>query len=204
MKTNREVEIKLRVENLHELLSRLERLGAQCLGSVHEENTLFDTKRHDFQRQGSILRIRQEDRAGAPGASRRRRHGSKSGGGLLTFKGLVAGDRGGKYKVREEIEYRTANAPRLRRILGQLEIRPWFRYEKYRTRYRLQAFPKLEIDLDETPIGVFLELEGPKWAIDRAAKQFGYSPRDYLAVSYLGLYVGDCIARGRKPGNMVY
>jgi len=41
----------------------------------------------------------------------------------------------------------------------------WFRYEKYRTTFRLpdsNAWANgLLIELDETPIGTFVELEGP-------------------------------------------
>ena len=204
MKAKREIEVKLRVADVRGLLRTLSRLRAQCLGSVHEENTLFDTKQRDFQRQGSILRIRQEHRASLPGKKRGPSRRTKQREGLLTFKGLVAGQRGEKYKVREEIEHRTASIPRLKRILRELGLRPWFRYEKYRTRYRLAALPRLEMDLDETPIGVFLELEGPKRAIDRAAKELGYTKSDYLTVSYLELYACDCLAQGRKPGNMVF
>lgn len=60
------------------------------------------------------------------------------------------------------------------------------------------------MDLDETPIGVFLELEGPKRVIDRAANKLGYAKSDYLTVSYLELYGSDCLMQGRKPGNMVF
>ncbi|HEV2288090.1 MAG TPA: class IV adenylate cyclase [Candidatus Acidoferrales bacterium] len=204
MKAKHEIEIKLRVDDLREVLRTLRRLGAKCLGTLHERNTLFDTKERDFQRQGSILRIRQERPASLPGKTRRRTRGFESGEGLLTFKGLVTGQRGGKYKLREEIEHRTARVSRLRRILRKLGLRPWFRYEKYRTRYRLRAFPGLEVDLDETPIGLFLELEGPKRAIDRAAKKLGYSKSDYVVDSYLELYGSDCLMQGRKLGNMVF
>jgi len=53
----------------------------------------------------------------------------------------------------------------------------WFRYEKYRTTFRLpdsNAWANgLLIELDETPIGTFVELEGPAAAIDRAAEELG-------------------------------
>lgn len=204
MKARQEIEIKLRIDDPGELLRVLKRLRAKCLGTLHEENILFDTRERDFQRHGSILRVRQESKATLPGRRRRRSRRSKSAEALLTFKGLVAGQGGGEYKVREEIEHHTSNVSRLKRILKKLGLRPWFRYEKYRTRYRLRAFPGLEMDLDETPIGVFLELEGPKRVIDRAANKLGYAKSDYLTVSYLELYGSDCLMQGRKPGNMVF
>lgn len=207
MTTKREVEIKLRVEDLAGLLGRLRELGAKCEGSVHEENTLYDTSTRDFQRMQAILRIRRERAARLPGKAPRRGKRTKGAGGLITYKEMVGGKRGaasGKYKVREEIEYRVKNAARIERLFARLGLRRGFRYEKYRTTYKLAEFPGLDVDLDETPIGTFLELEGAKRAIDAAARALGYSEKDYIAVSYLELYMAECERLGKKPGNMVF
>jgi len=205
--TKREVEIKLRVHDLARLLGRLRELGAKCEGSVHEENTLYDTSARDFERIQAILRIRREGAARLPGKARRRGKRAKGAGGLITYKGMLSGKRGaggGKYKVREEIEYRVKNARRIERLFARLGLRRGFRYEKYRTRYELATFPGLEVDLDETPIGAFLELEGSRRAIDATARALGYSEKDYIAVSYLELYWAECERLGKKPGNMVF
>ena len=63
---------------------------------------------------------------------------------------------------------------------------------------------RLLIEMDETPIGVFVELEGPAKAIDRAAKLLGYSRRDYIVTNYLSLYLEECQRGGKKPSNMVF
>jgi len=207
MTTKREVEIKLRVSDLAGLLGRLREFGAKCEGSVHEENTLYDTSTRDFQRMQAILRIRRERAARLPRKARRRGKRTKGAGGLITYKEMASGKRGaggGKYKVREEIEYRVKNAARTERLFASLGLRRGFRYEKYRTRYRLASFPKLDLDLDETPIGTFLELEGSRRAIDGAARALGYTEKDYIVVSYLELYLAECERQGKKPGNMVF
>jgi adenylate cyclase class 2 len=207
MTTKREVEIKLKVEDLAGLLGRLRELDAKCEASVHEENTLYDTSTRDFQRMQAILRMRRERPARLPGKARRRGKRTKEAGGLITYKEMVDGKRGaggGKYKVREEIEYRMKNARRIEKLFTRLGLRRGFRYEKYRTRYELVRFPGLHLDLDETPIGTFLELEGPQRAIDGAARALGYSENDYIAVSYLELYLAECDRLGKKPGNMVF
>ncbi|MGC1106526.1 MAG: CYTH domain-containing protein [Candidatus Acidiferrales bacterium] len=108
-----------------------------------------------------------------------------------------------KYKELEEIEYRIRDAKRLARVLRGIGMRPWFRYEKYRTKYRT-AYAGLSIDLDETPMGAFLELEGPRRAIDRAARALGYSRDDYITESYLELYAAECSRKGVKVANMVF
>ena len=58
--------------------------------------------------------------------------------------------------------------------------------------------------LDETPIGVYLELEGsPTW-IDRTAHQLGFAEHDYITASYARLYVEWCETRGVSPDNMLF
>lgn len=206
MTRNREIEIKLRVRDLRELMARLRRMRARRIERVREENTLFDTADRQLQARQAILRIRCEENADLGAKPRPRRSGKAAGiGGLLTFKGLVEGQSvgKGKYKEREEIEYRIADARRFARVLRGIGMRPWFQYEKYRTKYRGKD-AGLEIDLDETPMGTFLELEGPRRAIDRAARALGYSSDDYITASYLELYGAECDRKGVKVRNMVF
>ena len=42
--------------------------------------------------------------------------------------------------------------------------------------------------LDETPMGNFMELEGPGGWIDRTAKTLGFTAADYVTLSYGGLW----------------
>ncbi|MBV9156122.1 MAG: adenylate cyclase, partial [Acidobacteriaceae bacterium] len=60
------------------------------------------------------------------------------------------------------------------------------------------------VTLDETPIGTFLELEGPGDWIDETAKQLGFSRADYIVDSYGRLYLADCERRGVQPTNMTF
>jgi hypothetical protein len=63
---------------------------------------------------------------------------------------------------------------------------------------------RLLIELDETPIGTFVELEGPAKAIDRAARALGFSKNEYIVANYLRLYAEECMRRGEKIGEMVF
>ncbi len=49
-----------------------------------------------------------------------------------------------------------------------------------------------------------MELEGSRAAIDRIARQFGYSHRDYSTASYGALYLEECRKRKRTPADMVF
>jgi adenylate cyclase class 2 len=200
-KPNQEVEVKLRVADRRALLARLTELGAICEGRVHEMNTLYDTRDRSLMRKGKLLRIRTERQADQPGtqASAITR---KLEGALLTYKGPVRRSdapavRGGRrYKIREEREVRAADADQLAIILESLGLRPSFRYEKYRTTYRLPTIDNVILELDETPVGDFLEAEGARAAIDRAAQLLGYQREDYVTKSYWDLFQERLRERG--------
>ena len=86
-------------------------------------------------------------------------------------------------------------------------MKGWFRYEKCRTTFRLPGSAlgtRTLIEVDETPIGTFVELEGPPAAIDRAAQELGFTARDYIVMNYLSLYVEDCRRQGKEPKDMVF
>ena len=211
----RETEIKLKIENVAGFRRALKKLGARPVGvgagRVHEENVIFDTPQGGLAKHGQLLRIRVETpqakgRAGKNGVKRRT---------VLTFKRPVmrpisseAGETHGSYKVREELELEVADAAKLKEIFEGLGMSGWFQYEKYRTTYQLPTSKSwargLLIELDETPIGTFVELEGPAPAIDRAATALGYSKRDYVLKNYLVLYMEECRRRGEQPRHMLF
>ena len=58
--------------------------------------------------------------------------------------------------------------------------------------------------LDETPIGNFLELEGPQRWIDEVARQLGYSRREYIKDSYAALYREKCQTEHKTPGKYAF
>jgi adenylate cyclase, class 2 len=216
-KHSEETEVKLRIADRRVLLRQLARLRASYHGRVHEMNTLYDTPDEALRREGKMLRVRVERAADSVADRGRHRHRAKARGAqldgeaaLLTFKGPVRREessephggsarkvRGGRYKIREEREARVADAALLARILEALGLRPSFRYEKYRSTYRLPGLAGLTLDLDETPIGDFLELEGSRAAIDRSAVMLGYGPADYITKSYGRLFLDE--VRGSGP-----
>jgi inorganic triphosphatase YgiF len=70
--TKREIEIKLRVSNLREVLRHIRKMGAVPSGRTFEQNTLFDTPDSSFWRHGRLLRLRTHP-AMARAAARERR-----------------------------------------------------------------------------------------------------------------------------------
>lgn len=207
-----ETEVKLRVGDRQALLRKLAALRAEYEGRVHEMNTIYDTPARSFMRKGKLLRIRVErlmdsgKRTGKSGAKPIR------AGAILTYKGPVlqrtpakapASRKSGgrKYKVREEREVRAADGEQLAVILEGIGLLPSFRYEKYRSTYRLPGLSGVKLELDETPIGDFLEAEGTRAAIDLSAKRLGYGPKDYITESYWDLFRDATSKRSRTPSK---
>jgi len=191
----REIEIKLRVANLDDAIRQLRRLRAKTEGRVLERNTLLDTPGSDFRTRKRLLRVRVETPAPSPmlpGGSKRT---------VVTSKWPAPVSPGTHYKQNFEREVPLRSSRQWASAFRSLGLRPAFRYEKFRTEFRL---PGLRLDLDETPVGVFLELEGSPRAIDRAARSLGFSRRDYIRDTYWDLYAADCRRRKRFPKNMLF
>ncbi|MFY9730144.1 MAG: class IV adenylate cyclase [Candidatus Acidiferrales bacterium] len=207
-RTNREIEVKLLVADVSAMLRKLKNLGARYESRVLERNTLYDTPDSDFRRRGALLRIRAETaRPLAGGQARSPARRSPTHRTILTSKAPAAlrspGDR--RYKEKLERELVVAGSPiHWDSKLRSLGLRPGFRYDKIRSTFRLRRFPGLAIELDETPAGTFLELEGLPHDIDRAARALGYTPRDYYRGTYWDVHVADRRRRGITPRNMVF
>lgn len=192
--TVREIEVKLSIADLPSLIRKLRQMKAVCEGRVFERNSLYDTSTQDFRRRGLLLRLR--TRRPAPS-------GHVVGGprqAVITSKAPVPASRP-RYKEKLERELIVASPRRWRERLLLLGFRPGFCYERYRTTFRL---PGLHIEVDQTPIGTFLELEGAPRAIDRTARALGFSPRDYIQSTYWELFQAQRSRRGRLSKNMLF
>lgn len=173
-----ETEIKLRMASPEGARAALLAIGATLVRARHlEDNFLFDDAAGSLRGVRKILRLRRT-----------------AEGAVLTFKGpreVVDG-----VKSREEVETGLTEGDAALRILEGVGFRPVFRYQKYREVYRWRS---VEIVVDETPIGTFLEIEGDVATIHAAAAALGFTPADYVAESYGGLF-----AAGGGTGDMVF
>ena len=177
-----EREIKLRFDNPEVARAAIMAAGATPLRCRRlQEDVLLDTDDEVLRRRGCALRIRTE-----------------SGKSLLTFKGPV---QPGAMKIREEYETVVSDGEVLKRVLEELGLHVWFRYEKYREEYSAE---EVTIALDETPVGTFVEIEGGDRGIAETAEALGRGPGDYLLDSYRRLYLEDCEARGIAVADMLF
>jgi adenylate cyclase, class 2 len=165
-----ETEVKFRVVDADRFSRQLEEAGFHCETSrAFESNVLYDTPDRQMRARTEILRIR-----------------SYAGRTVLTHKRLPeAGPGEDRHKHRIETETEVADGTALAEVFRSLGLLPAFRYEKWRSEW---SDGEGHCVVDETPIGVFAELEGMAEWIDRVAGRLGVAPADYITASYGRLF----------------
>jgi adenylate cyclase, class 2 len=161
-----ETEVKIRVPDREAFEHKLPLLGFTCLTArTLERNTLYDTPERELRNGRQILRIRQ--------------YGSKW---VLTHKSVPSGlTEEGRHKNRVETETNIEDGPALGKVFEALGFYPVFVYEKWRTEW---ADTQGHCVLDETPLGIYAELEGPSEWIDATARRLGLDESQYITLSY--------------------
>ena len=182
MQTMLEREVKLRFESVDEARAVIEAAEATPLRCRRlQEDYLLDDSGDTLRHRRCVLRVRVE-----------------SGRNLLTFKGPV---QPSPMKLREEIETIVGDGETMLRFFDHLGYRVWFRYQKYREEY---ALGDVTIAIDETPVGVFVEIEGSEQGITDAARALGRGPDDYVLDSYRALFMEHRRARGLPATDMIF
>lgn len=182
MGTTLEREVKLRFDTADAARSAIEATGATPLrGRRLQEDFLLDDPHETLRHRRCVLRIRVE-----------------AGRSLLTFKGPV---QPSQMKVREEVETVVGDGDTLRRCLEHLGYRVWFRYQKYREEF---ALGDVTVTVDETPVGVFVELEGGEQGITDAARALGRGAEHYVLDSYRALFMDYRRAHGLPATDMLF
>ncbi|MFN2441623.1 MAG: class IV adenylate cyclase [Thermoanaerobaculia bacterium] len=179
---SQEIEIKFVLENRENLLARIEEAGGeQLFPETFEDNMILD-RRGELRTRGALLRVRKFGRYV-----------------LATFKGPSSFD--GAIKSREEVQTGLESFDRAIALFDALGFKPVFRYQKFREVWRVRD---VEIVLDRTPIGEYLEIEGPADTIRDIAALLGLSLEKGVWQSYADLYRLARRTRADLPEHMVF
>ena len=177
-----EREVKLPYPDSESALRAVEATGAALLHPARlQRDTLFDMPDARLRTSGQVLRLRDD-----------------GGRGYLTVKGPI---ERGSMKVREEQETAVDDARVVEAAFRALGLVVGFRYEKYRTEYSL---PGVTLTIDDTPVGVFVELEGEEAAILDAARALGRTPDEFLLDSYRSLFLARQQTFGLAGPDMLF
>lgn len=179
-----EIEVKVEIASFRSFRKRLREAGFRVKHRrVFERNVIFETVPPTLRPSGQIVRLREA-----------------GGRCILTYKGPAIVSR---HKSREEVEFQASDAEAAFTFLTRLGYKPQFIYEKYRTEYA-QGVEEGVVTVDETPIGIYAELEGTEKWIDSTAKTLGLADTDYITASYGALYLKWCEREGIDPSHMKF
>jgi adenylate cyclase class 2 len=165
-----ETEIKFSVRDQAELEARLAAAGFRLVTPrSFESNVLYDTADRRLRAKQELVRLR-----------------SYAGRWVLTHKRVPDSGIGeDRHKHRVETETDVSDGDALAEVFCSLGLLPAFRYEKWRSEW---SDDEGHCVVDETPVGIFAELEGqPAW-IDRVSRQLGVAPEEQLILSYGRLF----------------
>ncbi len=175
--------MKIPVAALSSVRRLLAERGARLVAAAAlEDNWVLDDERGALAAAGRLLRVR---RAG--------------GGCWLTLKEPGAFAEG--VKTRVEIETAVASSDAALAILAGLGFRPVRRYQKRRETW---ALDEVAVALDETPMGSFVEVEGPAERLPAVASALGLDPHAAVHATYLDLWNAHRERHPAAPADMVF
>ena len=162
-----ETEIKIPAVDLDAVREALTRERATAVHpQAREVNLLLDTDDGRLRDAGTVLRVRRYGR----------RH-------ILTFKGPAV--YRGPVKERPEHEVEIEDAEKMLEIFDHLGLQIVARYEKDR---EMWVVDEVSVVLDHTPMGDFVEVEGPRERLRAVARSLGLDPSTAVMGSYLSLW----------------
>jgi adenylate cyclase class 2 len=165
-----EIEIKFYVPDIDSIRAKISSLGAELKDSGFETNILFDDEEMRLTQGKKLLRLRQDSRC------------------RLTVKAPpddVDTTKTNQFKIFREMEVDVSDSRTMIAILEQLGFYPRQVYEKQRETY---LFNHTELCLDTLPYGHFLEIEGGKDDIRKAAETIGLSWEKRITANYMSLF----------------
>jgi adenylate cyclase class 2 len=181
-----EIELKFTVADVRALRSSADELGFKLVTErTFESNVLYDSPDRELRSRRQILRLRH--------------YGERR---TVTHKRQAAdGESDPRYKTRIETESVVEDCDALAEIFTQLGYGPVFRYEKFRTEWEMDEG---HLVLDETPIGVWAELEGqPAW-IDSMLEKLCIAPELRTTESYGKLFLRWKQETGSPAENLTF
>lgn len=163
---DQEIEVKFLLKDYSALMQKISALHLPCSQErIHEFNLRYDLPDGSLVAQKQVLRLRKDTQA------------------RLTFKGPGVMEE--DVLLRKEIEVEVSDFDTTNRLLEALGYQVVMMYEKFRANYLMD---NLVLSVDETPLGLFIELEGESPAqVRKAADALGLDWEARINLSYSAL-----------------
>jgi len=175
-----EIELKFRIDDPEKIAKKLRGMGAMLASSGFERNIIWD-RRGELKKSGLLLRLRS--------------YGSHAD---ITTKKKMPSVR---FKVRKEIVVNIENFEKGKELLESLGYSKVWVYEKKRQTWEMNG---VGVNIDEVPIGNFVEIEGSEEKIVDTAKKLGLDMKESIPKSYMKLYIEYCEEKGLPTSDMVF
>ncbi len=181
-----EIELKFSVQDIRALRSTADALGFRLVTErTFESNVLYDTADRQLRARRQILRLRH--------------YGERC---TVTHKRQAdGGDADVRNKTRIETESAVEDGDALAEIFKHLCYGPVFRYEKFRTEWEMEGGHMV---LDETPIGIWAELEGAPMWIDAMLEKLGVAAELRTTESYGRIFLRWKDETGSLAENLTF
>ncbi len=180
----KEIEAKIKIDNIVELRTQLNNVGASLEGTANEKNWVFDDESGSLAKCGFLLRVRNLGDTGC----------------ILTVKRPTEGGEG--FKAREEVETVVDSTRDLLKQIEMLGYKVRWIYEKRRQTW---LWRDCVISVDECPeIGDYIEIEGFPDAIRTVCADLGLNPDDHVDDNYLTLWQKHLAAHGEPERDMMF
>ncbi|MDD3190763.1 MAG: CYTH domain-containing protein [Candidatus Pacebacteria bacterium] len=174
-----EREIKIKIEDPKQLISKLKEKGAEFVGKAFQKTTRFDDHSSSLDQRGIFLRTRS-------GFSN-----------TVTVKRRINGR--GIVSEREEYEAEVEDIEVFRRMFVTLGF-DWERImEKYRLDFKIN---ETVVSVDELSIGFFMEIEGEESKILETVALLGLDMRKKFLGSYWDIFYEETGKTGGRGENI--
>lgn len=190
---NKEIEIKICLEDKEALQKKLLALSWKAVSTVFHKTYLVSTPNEGLFKKGIYPRVRIE--------------GDKTRFTIkvkpVEQKGVD--DREMKFFQREEHEIWVENAEELVKMLAILGLTEVLIDEKYRQTWESEEWANLSVVIDTLPFGCYMEIEGQKEEIDQMIKKLGLEDKERITIAYRRVYQDYCKKMGiKEEKNLVF
>ena len=175
---NKSIEIELKFKTSDEDILRIKNNSDVIfLEEVHQKTVMFDNADKMMEHTDGRIRLRQQGNNAS-----------------LSYKRPLPSV--GNEKKEVEIETEVGNFEVMSNILRMMGYAPSTSYEKYTALLKLKNKPDIHIEIQKYPFETFLEIEGDKEEIEKAAKQLGFDIKNALVKPVDTLFMEWRLAKG--------
>ena len=163
-------EIKFEIDNVNDFINQLREKSIVLIGGYKEKTVRYDNADSSLEREGKFIRVRS---------------GIKN---VVSIKEKInnCDNDDDNFLKRNDIEVEVSDIKKIQYILEQIGLHKTFTMEKYRLKWKYND--DVELNLDELPFGVFLEIHGNEKDVLEASKDLGLNVKNAKKGTYWDIF----------------